>query len=503
MVKLNCLETTNHSPERSYMPILAHNQLSLAEIFSDCSNIFESDKHQFLSLLEENLNLDELIPSTFYNNYYASTGRPRTHHLRSMLWALILQRIFSIPTDSLLIVFLQFSKELRDFCDFDSIPDASRLTRFKQDFLLDLQSFFDHLVDVTEPICQEIDPHKAAMTIFDTSGVEAYVTENNPKYAHKIVKQLKAFKKANKLNNSYDPYKAAYGSMPSNSAANPEIKQLYINGHFCYVYKFGMITNGLGIVRDISFYNKDFIESHPEIILDKKSDSPEEDKSLHDTKALIPVLTDFIKRHPLINPKSFLGDAAFDSTILYAALLNDLHFEKAFIPINSRSKLSYPDCQVNEYGVPCCPEDNTLPMKYEGKAKRKNGLTRHKFICPKVKWRKDIDGKHRRKCFCDNPCTTSSNGRMFYVYPEKDLRAYPGTIRGTNEWIKTYKIRTTVERSIHQFKESYNVANRKTQNEKTIHADLLLGGITQLITVVLANKINKHQYIKSLKPLIA
>jgi hypothetical protein len=92
---------------------------------------------------------------------------------------------------------------------------------------------------------------------------------------------------------------------------------------------------------------------------------------------------------------------------------------------------------------------------------------------------------------------------MFYVYPEKDLRAYPGTIRGTNEWIKTYKIRTTVERSIHQFKESYNVANRKTQNEKTIHADLLLGGITQLLTVVLANKINKHQYIRSLKPLIA
>ncbi len=87
------------------MPILAHNQLSLAEIYSDCSNILDSDKHQFLSLLEENLNLDELIPQSFYNNYYARTGRPRNHHLYSMLWALILQRIFSIPTDTLLIVF--------------------------------------------------------------------------------------------------------------------------------------------------------------------------------------------------------------------------------------------------------------------------------------------------------------------------------------------------------------------------------------------------------------
>lgn len=159
----------------------------------------------------------------------------------------------------------------------------------------ELQLLFDRLVDVTEPICQEIDPTKASMTIFDTSGIEAYVTENNPKYAHKIIKQLKTFKKVNKLSNSYVPYKVAYGSMPSHSASNPEIKQLYVNGHFCYVYKFGMITNGLSIVRDISFYNKKFIDTHPDIILEKKSDSPDEDNSLHDTKALIPVLSEFFK----------------------------------------------------------------------------------------------------------------------------------------------------------------------------------------------------------------
>ena len=46
--------------------------------------------------------------------------------------------------------------------------------------------------------------------------------------------------------------------MPSHASANPEFKQLYINGHFCYVFKFGIITNGLGIIRHISFYNKDF-----------------------------------------------------------------------------------------------------------------------------------------------------------------------------------------------------------------------------------------------------
>ena len=31
---------------------------------------------------------------------------------------------------------------------------------------------------------------------------------------------------------------------------------MYINGHVCYAFKFGILTNGLGIVRDISFlYN--------------------------------------------------------------------------------------------------------------------------------------------------------------------------------------------------------------------------------------------------------
>jgi hypothetical protein len=92
---------------------------------------------------------------------------------------------------------------------------------------------------------------------------------------------------------------------------------------------------------------------------------------------------------------------------------------------------------------------------------------------------------------------------MIYIYPEKDLRAYPGVLRGTLQWDETYKIRTAVERSINHFKDSFGLAGRKTQNEKTLHADLILAGITQLITVVLADKINHHEYIRSLKPLIA
>ena len=398
--------------------MITYKQLSLADFFTDCQNKFDNDKYSFLVLLENTINLDEIVPMSFVSHFYASTGRPRKHLLYPMLKALLLQFIFSIPTTSLLLVFLKYSQELRDFCGFDVVPDASKFTRFKQDFLMDLQSMFDHLVELTEPICQRIDKTKASMLLFDTSGIEAWVTENNPKYANRIIKQLKTFKKANGLDDSYDPYKAAYGSMPSHSAANPAIQQMYINGHFCYAFKFGIITNGLGIVRDISFYNKDFLDAHPDIIVGKKSDSPDEDKSLADSKALIPVLKDFFKKHPLINPKTFLGDAAFDSIEIYKYLLQETSLEKAYIPLKNKLKMEGIDYTVNEEGVPFCPNDSSLPMKREGsKSHLRCALPTMKFVCPKMKWEWDkIAKKSHRVCYCDNPCTSSSCGRMIYVF---------------------------------------------------------------------------------------
>ena len=490
--------------------MIPYKQLSLADIFQDCQEKFENDKPAFLSLLEQHIDMDEIIPLSFRNHFYASTGRTRKYSLQALLWALIIQRIFSIPTDELLLVFLAYSKPLREFCGFSKVPDGSKITRFKQDFLEDLQVVFDNLVDRTEPICQAINSEKADMTIFDSSGIEAFVTENNPKYANRIIKQLKAYAKAKGFDESYDPYKAAYGSMPSHAGANAEIKQLYINGHFCYAYKFGIVTNVLGIIRHLAFYDKDFFKAHPDIEIEKKSDSPDEDKSVHDARLLIPTLTDFFKKHPVITPKTFLGDAAFDSAVLYKELLTgdtfgkDRHFSKAYIPLNSRSELKHPDYTLNADGIPCCPHDETLAMKSEGTSKRKNGLVRYKFICPKIKYKKSpTTGKYIRVCHCDNPCTTSTCGRMVYIYPEKDLRAYPGTLRGTEEWDNTYKIRTAVERDINHIKENLCLAGRRTQNKKTLHADLILAGITQLVTVVLADKIQHHEYIRSLKPLIA
>ena len=491
------------------MSIIPHKQLTLSDIYEDCQDSFENDKPAFLTLLANHINLDEIVPSSFPKHFYASTGRPREYSLYSMLWALIIQRIFSIPTDSMLLLFLTYSKDLREFCCFDKVPDASKITRFKQDFKQDLLDMFENLVDITEPICHEIDSNLASMTIFDSSGIEAYVTENNPKYANAKIKQLKAYAKAMNYSSSYDPYRVAYASMPSHASSNPEVKQLFIDGHFCYAFKFGIVTNGLGIVRHIDFYNKDYFDKHPDIVLEKKSDSPDEDKAVHDGRLLIPTLKDMFNAHPLMNPKTFLGDAAFDSAILYKQLLsgntfgNDKHFQEAYIPLNSRSGITNPDYIVNENGIPCCPKDTSLSMKKDGKSRRKNGLIRYKFQCPKTKWEKNETGKYHRVCKCESPCTNTISGRMIHIYPEQNLRAYPGTIRGTEEWDETYKKRTAVERTINLFKSSYGLAGRKTQNEDTIHADLILSGITQLITVVLANAIKHPEYIRSVKPLIA
>ena len=516
MVKLSCRETINHAPEKGVVThMIPYHQMTLADVFTETQELFESDKPEFLKLLESSIDLSELISVSFRNHFYASTGRPREYSLTSLLWALIIQRIFSIPTDSLLLTFLEYSRDLREFCGFTKVPDASKITRFKQEFIEDLRMFFDSLVDLTEPILQEIDAEKASMSVFDTTGLEAYVTENNPKFANHKIRQLKAWAKTMGFDKSYDPYKAAYGSMPTHASADPEIKQQYLNGHFCYAYKAGVLTNGLGIIRAIEFYDKDYFASHPEIERYKKTDAPDEDKSVGDARLLLPLLKDFFRKHPLINPKTFLGDAAFDSIEIYKALLSGdtfgtnsdgtpRIFEKAYVPLRSGLKLTNPDYTINENGIPCCPHDPTLPMKPEGNTSHlRCGLKTFKFVCPEMKWETGADGKSHRVCHCEDPCTDSACGRMVYLYPEKDLRRCPGVVRGTEEWESTYKIRTSVERSINHIKDSFCLGDRKTQNAKTLHADLLLAGITQLITVVVADRIHKPEYFRSLKRLSA
>ena len=116
------------------MSIIPHKQLTLTDIYDDCQEVFENDKPAFLTLLANHINLDKIVPFTFNNHFYASTGRPRKYSLYSMLWALIIQRIFSIDTDSLLILFLTNSTlaSMTIFDSFFSMPDQVSHIRITQ-----------------------------------------------------------------------------------------------------------------------------------------------------------------------------------------------------------------------------------------------------------------------------------------------------------------------------------------------------------------------------------
>ena len=104
-------------------------------------------------------------------------------------------------------------------------------------------------------------------------------------------------------------------------------------------------------------------------------------------------------------------------------------------------------------------------------------------------------------CSCENPCSTAKHGRTAYTTPSKNLRLYPGTIRGTEEWANIYKIRGTVEQTINHIKSYMGISGRKTRNAKTTKADVFLAGIAQLFTVIIANNMAKPEYIRSIKKL--
>lgn len=472
-----------------------YHQITFSDIFSDFQNKLIDDSPSFFSILSEHFDLEEFIPPEFKSAFYLSLGRHRVYSLSGFLSAFILQKIFSIPTDSLLLLFLNLCKELRLFCGFTKVPDASLMSRFKHDFQPYIELMFQRMVDYTEPICQLIDSSLAQMFTFDTSGIELYVTENNPKTLNSLIKKLKTFYKDKP---TVDPYKMAYGLMPSHAASCSDAKQMYINGHFCYADKFAILTNGLGVVRHIAFIDdSDFKFSHPNLIVDKKSDSPDEDKSVGDASALVPVLEDFFSLHPDFHPNTFLGDSAFDSANLYGVLMDDFHVSRALIPYNPRNESTLKEVGYNIYGYPTCPKDPSLDMKYCGITKEKGRAQRTKWICPKMRYHKGWS------CDCKTPCSSAKNGRTTYTYKNMDLRMFPGIQRDSKEWDDTYKIRTIVERAIHHFKNNMCIAGRKTRNHTTTKADVFFAGIASQLTVIVAHAMNCPQYIRSLKPLVA
>ncbi len=227
-----------------------------------------------------------------------------------------------------------------------------------------------------------------------------------------------------------------------------------------FIYRFSLhswynriLTNGLGIIRHIAFLDDNFKTEHLEINLEKKSDSPDEDKYFY--------------------------------------------FSKALIPYNSRNESTLKKVGYNEYGYPTCPNDPSLAMKYCSITHEKGRDDRIKWICPKVHM---IKGQYI--CDCDTPCSTATKGRITYTYKNLDFRMFPGIQRDSKEWDSFHKIRTIVERAIDHLKINMCAARRKSRNHTTTKADVFLAGIASQLTIIVAHSMNCPQYIRSLKSLI-
>lgn len=466
--------------------------MSLLDTYNDVSASFENNKPKFFTLMKKYIFWDELIPYSFYCAFYKDTGRKRIYSLESFIAILILQRVFGYINDTQLLNTLKYSRQMREFCGLIKVPTPDKLTRFKQDFCDEIEKLFHKLVDITEPICREISEELADTLIIDTTGIESYVAENNPKFMSSKLKQAKSLAKNNP---SFNPYSGVYSLLPDCAASNSAVKQQYINGHYCYAQKAAVLTNGLGIVRHISLLDDDFKNRHPEISCSKRSDNPDVDKEIGDSKVLEPVLQDFFNEHNRFQYSTFMGDSAFDKYDHYTMLFEKFKFIKAVIPLNLRNSKAT-DVGFDESGRPLCPIDGT-PMKYLGKSGGSNRSLRFKWVCHQSK-----QVGSSRICTCKTPCTDSSYGRCVYTYLYKNLRLYPGIARETDEWKSTYSQRVVVERTINSLK-STCIDGRKTSNTLTTKADLFLAGITQLIGVILAKALNDVSLIRRIRKMVS
>ena len=166
--------------------------------------------------------------------------------------------------------------------------------------------------------------------------------------------------------------------MPKSTYANDEIKRSYINGHYCYALKATTLVNGLGIVRHIDFNDSQVMDF-------QNHDTAESAKDDYASKALIPIMRRYFSIHQDFKYNFFLGDAAYDCDDNYKYLTKDCSIVP-IIPINSRNSSSLPQpSRFTDYGTSLCPNDPSLPMKFDGITREKGRVIRIKWLCPKSK----------------------------------------------------------------------------------------------------------------------
>lgn len=114
-----------------------------------------------------------------------------------------------------------------------------------------------------------------------------------------------------------------------------------------------------------------------------------------------------------------------------------------------------------------------------------------------------LNGKTTYILQCDNPCTPSKCGRIFYTILDIDFRKNTVVPRNSKKWSKLYEKRPIIEKSISLLKSSIAVDSFKLINTRSIKADVFLGAITQHIGLIITAKLGIFEHPLSLKKLLA
>jgi len=168
----------------------------------------------------------------------------------------------------------------------------------------------------------------------------------------------------------------------------------------------------------------------------------------HDSVAFVPSFFDFMHLYPEFRFEECLLDSAHDAYAIYELLH---HFDmSAVIDLNKRNAGNIScdgEFTFNKDGLPLCRAGHI--MAYHGYCKDRQ---RHKWRCPMTRKKWNIK--------CDNPCSDSKYGRVFYTREQDNLRYFTRIPRDTPQWKTRYKRRTTIERCFKRLKEDYLLERR-------------------------------------------
>ena len=181
------------------------------------------------------------------------------------------------------------------------------------------------------------------------------------------------------------------------------------------------------------------------------------DATRHDSISAVVALAEFMELYPGLAVETFISDSASDNYATYELL--DAWDINAVIALNKTKDgiRQFPQCVVNEDGVPVCPAGHEMVRAgFCGKDR-----CRVKWRCPFVLGRCDI----AKPCL---DCSDSVYGRVVYTKPEWDLRLFSRIPRGTAQWKSIMKERTAAERVNNRILHHYGLENSKMRGKKRI-----------------------------------